>query len=451
MSGQGKTSSSRRRGRRRGVEIRPGAVKQARQEAGLSLGQVARDDISRTAIYFVETGKAKPSMETLVLIAERTGRPLEFFLGPEATPVPAAKIAELERLLATGANAAAAASGEELLRAKLDPDAAARVRQLAGMANLRLGRPVVARRLVTAAREHFEMSGDVLSAAESMGMEAQAAYLLQESAALPLAEAALGMVRSITPVPPSTEAQLLMVLASVHLMRRSWHEAIALYQEAIAVGDVVQDLHRLSLMYSGLSGAYQELGELGEATRYAQKALTIHETLQDRLSLARSLNNLGYMLVRMGELGSARTHLLRSLRIYEVEGVESGLGYTLTSLCELELKLGNVDGAEAWARQALEISARLGEAALTAEAHMWLGRIAAGRGLQPEADVEFWAALDAVKPLGSGARLSEVHEAFAEILEARGDLAGANDHLKQALAAAHTAPSSALESRIATA
>src|SRR2546430_2909351 len=139
-------------------------------------------------------------------------------------------------------------------------------------------------------------------------------------------------------------------------------------------------------MYGGLSGAYQELGELGEATRYAQKALTIHETLQDRLSLARSLNNLGYMLVRMGELGSARTHLLRSLRIYEVEGVESGLGYTLMSLSELELKLGNVDGAEAWARQALEISARLGEAALTAEAHMWLGRISAGRWLQPGAD-----------------------------------------------------------------
>src|SRR5579872_7580062 len=71
-----------RRGRRKGVPIKPGTVKQARLEAGLSLGQVARDDISRTAIYFVETGKAKPSMETLTLIAQRTGRPIEFFLEP---------------------------------------------------------------------------------------------------------------------------------------------------------------------------------------------------------------------------------------------------------------------------------------------------------------------------------------------------------------------------------
>jgi len=58
------------------VEIRPGSVKQARLEAGLSLGQVAQADISRTAIYFVETGKSKPSMETLQLIATRTSKPM---------------------------------------------------------------------------------------------------------------------------------------------------------------------------------------------------------------------------------------------------------------------------------------------------------------------------------------------------------------------------------------
>src|SRR5213083_190741 len=94
---QGSASPSRRRGRRRGVEIRPGSVKQARQEAGLSLGQVARGDISRTAIYFVETGKAKPSRETLELIAERTGRPVDFFLevDPEARAV--VRITEVER------------------------------------------------------------------------------------------------------------------------------------------------------------------------------------------------------------------------------------------------------------------------------------------------------------------------------------------------------------------
>src|SRR5216684_9216989 len=81
-------ASSGRRGRRRGVEIKPGTVKQARADAGLSLAQVAGDQISRTAIYFVETGKAKPSMETLKLIAERTGRPLDYFLARPSTIEP---------------------------------------------------------------------------------------------------------------------------------------------------------------------------------------------------------------------------------------------------------------------------------------------------------------------------------------------------------------------------
>src|SRR5260370_42005615 len=99
----GKASSG-RRGRRRGVEIKSGTVKQARAEAGLSLAQVAGGEISRTAIYFVETGKAKPSMETLKLIAERTGRPLDYFLIPPSTMEArsSTSTAALERLVVTG-------------------------------------------------------------------------------------------------------------------------------------------------------------------------------------------------------------------------------------------------------------------------------------------------------------------------------------------------------------
>ncbi len=447
----GKAASGRRRGRRRGVEIRPGSVKQARLEAGLSLGQVAREDISRTAIYFVETGKAKPSMETLLLIADRTGRPLDFFLGQGAAMTPTARIAEMERLLASGDNDGAAAAGDELLGSHLDRESKARVELVTAMAYLRLAQPVTGRRLALAARSYFEQSGDVIMTAESLGTEAQAAYLMQDASSLPLAEAALAAVRSLKPVPQATEARLLMVLAGVHLLRRDWHAAIDLYKEAIALGDVVRDLHQLSLMYSGLSGAYNEVGQFSEATRYAQKALTIHETLRDRLSLARSLNNLGYMLVHLREFVSARVHLDRSLGIYVEEGVETGRSYTILSLCELEFEQGDFDQAEVQAREAVALTSKLGESALEAEGRIWLGRIAAMRGLHEVADAEFDSAFTAVQPLGRGARLTEVHEAYAEVLEARGDLAGANRHLKEAIAAFRPGAPGALESRIAIA
>src|ERR1700726_839387 len=123
-TGSVQARTSGRRGRRLGVDIKPGTVKQARQEAGLSLGQVAGDVVSRTAIFFVETGKSKPSMETLKLIAERTGRPLDFFLSRPSTMEArsGSGTLEVERLIATGDLAGALLAGQALLDRERDPE-----------------------------------------------------------------------------------------------------------------------------------------------------------------------------------------------------------------------------------------------------------------------------------------------------------------------------------------
>ena len=63
-----------------GIVVDPVRVRAARLAAGLSLGQVARDDVSRTFLLFVEQGKSRPSQRVLDLIAKRTHRPVSFFL-----------------------------------------------------------------------------------------------------------------------------------------------------------------------------------------------------------------------------------------------------------------------------------------------------------------------------------------------------------------------------------
>src|SRR5712692_7493728 len=184
----GANGSSGHRGRRLGVEIKPGTVKQARHDAGLSLGQVAGDVVSRTAIYFVETGKSKPSMETLKLIAERTGRPLDFFLSRPSTMESRSSTGtvEVERLLATNNLTDTLALGHAKLDTERDPEMIARLKHLLATAHLRLAQPVEGRRLAAAARAHFEQSGDLLMTAECLGSEASAAYLLQDPGALAL-------------------------------------------------------------------------------------------------------------------------------------------------------------------------------------------------------------------------------------------------------------------------
>ncbi|HKC19803.1 MAG TPA: tetratricopeptide repeat protein [Candidatus Dormibacteraeota bacterium] len=444
-------SANRRRGRRHGLEIRPGSVKEARQKAGLSLGQIARGDISRTAIYFVETGKAKPSQETLELIAQRTGQPIDFFLtGADSIQRhPEIRIAELERLLATGDNNAVTSAAEAALSQGYDQASAARIKLLASMGYLRMAQPVLGRRLAAEARAFYEAAGDLERVAEALGQEAQAAGLMQDPAAVQIAEGALATCRSSKPMSRVLEARLLRVLGHQLLSAYRWTEAVERYGEAIATGEIVHDLHQLSLLYSGLSLAHQELGQINEATQYARKALTIHQTLNDRLSQARSLNNLGYMLVRLGEFAAARSHIDRAIQIFEEHDVETGKALFLCSLAELESEEGRFETALLTAQRALDLAKRLHEEGSAAEALRIRGAVFDKQGRDASADEAFDAAIAAAERAGGGPRLVQIHEHFAEVLEARGELGQANRHLKRALAAHR--PAAAGEQRIAIA
>jgi len=69
-----------RGGRRVGIVIRPGSVRQARIEARLTLAQLGGVEVSRVAMHLIETGSTRPSLPTLEVIATRTQKPLGYFL-----------------------------------------------------------------------------------------------------------------------------------------------------------------------------------------------------------------------------------------------------------------------------------------------------------------------------------------------------------------------------------
>jgi transcriptional regulator with XRE-family HTH domain len=74
--------------------VNPARVRQARAEAGLSLAQVAGDEVSRTFIHFVEQGRSRPSQSVLALIARRTGKPIAYFLDGNPHDEPGSELAE---------------------------------------------------------------------------------------------------------------------------------------------------------------------------------------------------------------------------------------------------------------------------------------------------------------------------------------------------------------------
>ena len=55
-------------------------IKEARLAAGLSQKALCGDTITRNMLSLIESGKAKPSMETLKVLAERLGKNISYFL-----------------------------------------------------------------------------------------------------------------------------------------------------------------------------------------------------------------------------------------------------------------------------------------------------------------------------------------------------------------------------------
>src|SRR6202171_4007291 len=420
-----------------GVTLKPGAVKQARQQAGLSLAQVGKGHVTAPAIYLIETGRTRPSLPTLEHVAPRPGKPIEFFLADPGgtTDETQAALAGLEAMVADGRYNEAIQLGRSLLSLGTSAYRLGRIRYFLAQAHLQLAQPELAAGLLAEARAHFEAINDTVMLAECLGAEASLAYMTQRPNSLELAEKALAVCRSLTPIPTPTEARLLGIVANAHVAHFEWDKAVEFYQAAIEAAGSYFDLRGLAKMYSGLSSAYQELGQIDIAARYATRSVALLEVLRDRVSLARSLNNLGLILIARGDLDGARHHLDRSLELSEATELEVGRSHVLLSLCELCLREGNLDQGQKFAQEALALAERLRERSNVAESHLWLGRIADRMGDQAGNYHEFGLAIRALEQLGTYERLFQCHGIYAEVLERRGDVARAYVHMKKALQA----------------
>jgi len=262
------------RARRRlpGLRVRPGAVKQARSEAGLSLAGVARTDLSRTAIFLIETGKSNPTLPTLELIAERTGKPVDFFLDDEPPPSDSGiDFVELEQLLAEDRFDEVVGICEEHLAGRLSRAESARLRFLEGVAYLRQADAEHAAPLLRTARKHYEATSQKVLAVECLSWETHVPFLLEDPGALAFAEAALERCRKLNPVPVDIEVRILNRMAGIHLFNRNWAEAVAIYEATVDKLGPLKDMKRIAMVYGDLGWAYRELGKPELASRYAQR------------------------------------------------------------------------------------------------------------------------------------------------------------------------------------
>jgi len=420
-----------------GLNVRPGSIRQARAEAGLTLAQVASGRLSRTAVHLAESGKTRPTLPTIELIAARTGKPIDYFLAPGQLGEAKAGASSMDRLRELAAAEQFRELLEEALRAKQSAGAtldAAWAGYYAALARIRLADPHPALAELRGLRPVFEAAGDRWMVVECLDWESAALYLLEDPSAAAVARQALALSRELKPGHRAVEARILGRLGSIAVANHDWASAIDFYQQAIEVAGDLKDLSRLGKMYNDLAIAYERLGDLPRARQHSQKAIHIHELLQDQMSVARAENNLGMVLIRQGELDQAREHLNRSLRICEETGLEVGKGNVLLTLAELDLHGGDPGGARKHANQARELAEKGNERATLSHAHQVLGQIAEGSGAKAEADREFGIAIAILENAALSQRLVSCLAVYARVLEERGDIDGALAQMKRAVA-----------------
>jgi len=420
-----------------GVEVDPRLVRQARLAAGLSMSRLGGSDVTRQAIFLIEAGKMRPSHRTLNLIAAKTGKPVSFFTridngSPDAHARGSFQIEELEALCFQQQFEKVIALGEDMLGHRPPVRVEAYIRQYIGQALVRSSRPDEALDQLRQARTILEAEPDPWLAVECADWEACALYLKEDGRALQVAEQALRLCRSTQPRLPGTEARILEHIATIHVKNHSYDKAINYYEEALQAAGTVRDLSRLGRTYHGLSIAYQERGDLDRAVEFTHKALALYGLEHDKALLARGENELGLLLMRQGQMRRADEAFRAALAHFEESGTERAKSHVLLSLGELQLKTGRLDDATAAVKQAIELAVRLDEKLAVSTGHQLLGRLHEAAGRRREADREFRAAMSLLRAQGTGERLAESHAAYAEILEARGNSALAQQHWKQA-------------------
>jgi tetratricopeptide (TPR) repeat protein len=435
---------SKYRGRRKGVPIRAEAVRRARQEAGLSLADVAGASVSRTAIHYIEIGRTRPSWETLRLIARRTRKPIDYFLSPTWKPEIYAendKLNRLEELCAAHRFREATEVARKLLEKRLDTDSQALVHFYLGQALCRLVEPVQALPYLGQARERFRRTGDQWMLVEAMDWESSALGLLEDPAALDLALDTLRLCRELNPEMRRSESRILGHIANMYVVSESWTRAASFYKEALEAAGDVRDLNQMAKMHHGLGTVLQRLGKTTDARQHFENALSLYRVGSDLASQYRVENDLGLLLLEQGHLDSAEAHLLKALKGCDELGMERrGRGFVLVNLGQLKLRRGDLIASRSYLLQALETANAIGERIVQADSHSLLGELAELQGDSAATDSHFSAAIATLTEVGMPDRLRECHMKYAEILESRQDLVAAAKNWKAAAETARIRP-----------
>lgn len=336
-------------------------IRRLRVQAGLSQQQLAGGELTRAFICMIERGRARPSLDSLRLIAGRLHQPVSAFLDLEAT----ATDQDLLQVLLHNAGVLLAAG-----RTDAATDTLRQAWRLAADRNLVEGQFAALQQLAGVLRgqgahdEAFDCCERFLDLARARQLPARIVqgYLQLGETAYAMHQFLVARRYYERAVRETDERKSVMDLRQQALISKGncqmrlgqWAEAAAAYEEAADLHPYLGEEKQLAYAWMGLGAAYRRLGRLEDARRVTLSSLELLQKLGDRNRVL-VLQNLATVEGEQGLWQAAMAKFETCREAYRMFGWPASEASLLEELALLHKGAGEVQQSEAYCDEALAL------------------------------------------------------------------------------------------------
>jgi HTH-type transcriptional regulator, quorum sensing regulator NprR len=352
-------------------------IRRMRLERGMSQSELAAGRLSKGFISQIESGRSRPSPESLRFIAQRLGVPLVALL-------PGIELAQQQAFLLRAAEAA--------VKAREQAEAENLLEEARPLLNSALelswyhrlaGELLIQRDQLESALDEALTAFEQVIGGEPTDEMVRACNLIgrihhlagRQPAALLYFNRAAELAAHPT-ISPAMRAQVNSNRGNTHMRLGDPQHALRAYEEARAAAEDAEDLWQLAVAEMGLGEAARQRADLPSAIAHAERAIVLFERIEMRQLQAQILHNLGHSHADNGDLVTARSLQEQALAAARAMNDTGTAGYALERLAALDVAAGDAPRALARAQEAVDAARAVADHGLLAISYAALGEAA---------------------------------------------------------------------------
>lgn len=424
-------------------------IRELRQSRGLTQSQLGGVELSKSFISLLEKDRARPSIDTLQLIARRLGASVDALLGQDdKTPdLVCAGLLALSRGAIRNGDLGKASKLLETVGYLAETH---RIGEASCEAQLQIAEIAVEQRRFAEASSVLAQTLAASEQAKDMWRVGRALYLMglinvrqrEFPKALRLLEKALVTLRRARAGRDPIRVEALITLGTTLWYMGDFVDAIGRFQEAARSQIAQTDPVVRGKANWGIGQSYRKMGNPDAALEYLLKAKDDLESAEDLPDRVRVLKAVGQVLYERGRPREALRYLHQALRAVERLRMEVIRASTLTEIARVHFDLGNLEEALHFATQALQQAKGINDPVEVAEASVILARISREQKDTTRAIALLKDAIESFQQRQMKAKLAETARELGMLLRERGAHAQAAAYLALSLEASKSESSS---------